>query len=444
VAAIPTGVSPVGVAVNGATNRIYVTNLASNSVTVIDGNTRTALATIPVGTVPEQAAVNSQTNRIYVTNYGSNSVSVIDGETNTVIATIPVGHSPDGIAANPNTNRIYVTNYGSNSVSVIDGAINTGLSTIGLGPSPVGVGVNPTTNRIYVSTADDNQVSVIDGTTHAIIATIAVGENPIEVAVNPITNRIYVGNNSGDSVSVIDGVTNTVVDTIRPPGLCCPSAIAVSPNINRVYVNNYSDYIAVIDGLTNTVVSTLLAGDGNYGIKVRAANRVYVSNFWNNNVSVFFENELLKNASFEANTIRSHFPDDWKGQNFDGTIDRLVKEAYEGRWSFQLTGAAEVTKRLSQTIAASGPAGTTLMVEGFSKAEGTSATGGAYKIEVKVIFTDDTSSTFAIHFTKATHDWERKVRRFVASKDFKQLHVSSVYANQTGTVWFDALHVWPE
>ena len=43
------------------------------------------IATIPVGTVPVGVGVNSTTNRIYVANNGSDTVSVIDGATNAVV-----------------------------------------------------------------------------------------------------------------------------------------------------------------------------------------------------------------------------------------------------------------------------------------------------------------------------------------------------------------------
>ena len=47
---------------------------------------------IPVGTNPQGVAVNEATNKIYVANYNSNSVSIIDGVTNTVETTIGVGN----------------------------------------------------------------------------------------------------------------------------------------------------------------------------------------------------------------------------------------------------------------------------------------------------------------------------------------------------------------
>src|ERR1700724_2406960 len=76
---ISTGQQPMAVAVNETTNKAYIVNHNSSSITVIDGKTRTAIATIKSGSGPEAIAINRLTNRVYVVNSGENSVTVIDG-----------------------------------------------------------------------------------------------------------------------------------------------------------------------------------------------------------------------------------------------------------------------------------------------------------------------------------------------------------------------------
>jgi len=39
----------------------------------------TIIGTVPAGTTPSAVAVNEETNKIYVANYGSDSMTVIDG-----------------------------------------------------------------------------------------------------------------------------------------------------------------------------------------------------------------------------------------------------------------------------------------------------------------------------------------------------------------------------
>jgi YVTN family beta-propeller protein len=64
-------------------------------------------------------AVDPGSHTVYVANLGDNTVSVIDGSTRTVTATAPVGQNPWGVAVDPTTHTAYVTNLG-NSVSVIE------------------------------------------------------------------------------------------------------------------------------------------------------------------------------------------------------------------------------------------------------------------------------------------------------------------------------------
>jgi YVTN family beta-propeller protein len=103
---IATGRQPMAIAVNEATNRAYIVNHNSGSVTVVDGSTHAVSATVKVGSGPEAAAVNPQTNRVYVANSGESSVTVIDGSTGAVLATVRTGSNCNAIAVNPATNKI--------------------------------------------------------------------------------------------------------------------------------------------------------------------------------------------------------------------------------------------------------------------------------------------------------------------------------------------------
>ena len=71
-------------------------------------------------------------NKLYVTNVGSNDVYVINGATNKVIKNIPVGNGPFGIAYNPSNNNVYVANSDDGTVSVINTSTDTIVGTIEL------------------------------------------------------------------------------------------------------------------------------------------------------------------------------------------------------------------------------------------------------------------------------------------------------------------------
>src|SRR5215471_6625672 len=89
-------------------------------------------ATVSVGSQPGSIAVNPQTNRVYVANVGSHTVSVIDGTRNPVVATIDFSDVPSSdlqaIAVNALTNRLYVGDASSGAVYVVDGTTNARLA----------------------------------------------------------------------------------------------------------------------------------------------------------------------------------------------------------------------------------------------------------------------------------------------------------------------------
>jgi YVTN family beta-propeller protein len=70
-----------------------------------------ALPGIVVQSYPVSIAVNSKTDKIYVANYFSNTISVIDGKTNIIIGNITTGAAPQKVVVSPVLNRIYVSTY---------------------------------------------------------------------------------------------------------------------------------------------------------------------------------------------------------------------------------------------------------------------------------------------------------------------------------------------
>ena len=202
---VAAGRGPWAVTLNPVTNKIYVANLGSDNVTVIDGATNGTL-TVDVGDSPVAVAVNPVTNKVYVANQGSDNVTVIDGTTNTT-TTVPTDSGPCAVAVNPVTNKIYVANGSSNSVTVIDGATND-TAAAAAGARPIAVAVNPLTNKIYIANYNSNDVTVIDGATNA-TTTVATGRYPCAVSVNPVSNRIYVVNHGAEGD--VTAITNAPV-----------------------------------------------------------------------------------------------------------------------------------------------------------------------------------------------------------------------------------------
>lgn len=178
--------------INRSTNTVYLSLLGTNKVAVINGATCNSsdtsgcrpLTHTPVGHLPQQVAVDEATNTIYVVNQGDDvtpsTMSVIDGTHCNGTDTsgcgqkwpvAPVGVGPQGLTFNPDDKTIYVTNTDDDTVSVIDtthcqAGDSSGcapVATFPVGAGPRAVGVVRDTNTVFVANRDDLSVSVIDG-----------------------------------------------------------------------------------------------------------------------------------------------------------------------------------------------------------------------------------------------------------------------------------------
>ena len=77
--------------------------------------------------------MNALTNKVYVANSSSSSVTVIDGATKST-QTVSVQGNPEELLVDPLSNIIYVTYAGIPALTKLDGANNT-IFTLPLGPS---------------------------------------------------------------------------------------------------------------------------------------------------------------------------------------------------------------------------------------------------------------------------------------------------------------------
>ena len=211
----------------------YITNLGSNTVSVITTATNTVVGLpIPVSVPAVGVAVAPDSTKVYIATTirvgrGSGGVSVIDTATNAVIATILIGRFHNGVLVTPDGSKVYVTEdlrggFGGGgrggTVSVIDTVTNAVITTVPVGFSPFGVAVTPDGSKVYVANSGSNNVAVIDTVTNAVIAKVPVGLDAAGVAVTPNGSKVYVANEGSNTVSVIDTATNTVIGSPIPVG----------------------------------------------------------------------------------------------------------------------------------------------------------------------------------------------------------------------------------
>jgi YVTN family beta-propeller protein len=301
IATINVGNYPGGVSFDPRNGYVYLTDLFSDTVSVIDGSTNKVVKTIqlPSGSQPGVTAFDSANGNIYVGNLATKTVTVINGTSNTIITTIGVGARPIGIAVDSSNGNLYVVNQSDNTVSVVNATSNSVIKTIIVGTAPAGDVYDSTNKDIYVTNLSSNNVSVINGASNTVVAKVPTGSGPAYLAFDPRNGYVYVTNVGSNDVTVIDGSTNTVATTVSV-GMW-PSGAAFNPSNGYIYISDlHSNTVSVIDGSTNTVVGTVPVGNGPAGIDYDSANGyVYVANQNDNTVSVISSSSVVTKPDFK-------------------------------------------------------------------------------------------------------------------------------------------------
>jgi len=275
---------PTAVAVSPQDGQVYVVNTGSDSVSIIDADTRIAAATIAVGRTPYGIALTPDGRTAYVANAGDNSVSVIDTQEPRVTATIEVGENPYGVAVAPDGERVYVTNQTGGSLTVI-GAVK---STIPVGRAPTGVAISPDGEWAYVVDNEAHSLIVVDTDAGTSAGIIPVGKHPAQVAVTPDGAHAFVTNAGGCSVSVVDLSSTAVTETLMVSDH--PIGVAIGADGRFAYVTALdasllAGTLTIIDIATGAM-KTLHAG-APYGVAPDpAGDRVYITDFRSQTLSV--------------------------------------------------------------------------------------------------------------------------------------------------------------
>jgi len=257
---VPVGNNPRSLGANLPLGEVYVSNLDSNSVSVVSAATSSVIATIPVGTAPAAPVSNDLLRKLYVPSTTDNTVTVIDETTHTVIKTIPVGHAPGYAAVDAQHGKVYVNNVTDKTVSVIDSITDTVIKTL---PSGAGIAanighINAVYHRYYLPNATDGTLTIINTDTDTVVKTVTVGTSPTEALVDASGGDVYVVNQGSNSVTVINAATETAIGNFAVGG--APWRMADS--LGHLFILNTNGGAA--DSLTiasenNSIANTAIA-----------------------------------------------------------------------------------------------------------------------------------------------------------------------------------------
>ncbi len=269
VASIPVD-RPWRLAADTQRHRVYVANRPEPesgrvTVSVIDGSAGRVTGSVQIGNQAESVAANPRTGRVYVAEVASNDIAVLDGPSLRLVATITTpqflgsqfsGRNPPvAVAVDPTRDRLYAASLWSTFL-VFDAATNRVVGSTELNTYLRTIAVDPGGNRTYVVYLYSIYRSGVPGVGAVNVAAasrprevssvVLFGGYPWAVAFDAQRSRLFVTN--GDEVAVVD------VATARPRLTGTVSArahdsVAVSARTGRVYVvSTGAGVVSVIDG----------------------------------------------------------------------------------------------------------------------------------------------------------------------------------------------------
>ncbi|HYK75221.1 MAG TPA: YncE family protein, partial [Pseudoneobacillus sp.] len=167
---------------------------------------------------------------VYVPNIGSHNITVIDAEKEEIINHFPVGPGPEGVAVHPNGELLYVANQEDDTLFVMDTKTYKVLHKRRVGKVPVRLVFSPDGKYALIANRDSSDVSVIlteqkiNGQVRPWeIKRIPVGGWAGGVVFNEEGTYAYVANNKTNDISVINMSTlkeeNRIDVGIHPDGI---------------------------------------------------------------------------------------------------------------------------------------------------------------------------------------------------------------------------------
>jgi YVTN family beta-propeller protein len=202
----------MGLAYSPAKNMLYAANKRSDSVTgqivVFDANTRQIVTRISVENAPYQLLLSPDGRDLYVSNWASDSISIIDTATNTVIHSARVGENPNAMALSTD-GRLFVACSNDNTVYVLDARkfgvierISTTQTPLAPeGSTPNALVIDNARHLLYVANADNNSLAVVrigDRGHSEVAGFIPTGWYPSALALSRNNKELYIGTAKGE------------------------------------------------------------------------------------------------------------------------------------------------------------------------------------------------------------------------------------------------------
>lgn len=289
--------------------RLLVVNKSSNTLSIVDPETRSEVAAVEVGYAPHEVAVSRDGRFAYVTDYGvgsrpGNTVSVVDLSRRERVRAIdlwqnPRPHgidvAPDGtlwvttegsrrvlqvdpesgrilkgvqtdqrtthmVVVAPELDRLATANIGSGTVTIVDTEEGRVVAHVPTGAGAEGIDLHPDGRHVLVTNRDAGTLTEVDLRRGRVTRSLDVGGVPIRVRAWDAGRRALVSNAGGNEIADIDLEAWRVERRLEVGAV--PVGILVTPDERWAYVaSTRDDRVTVVDLADWSVAGAVVAGD---------------------------------------------------------------------------------------------------------------------------------------------------------------------------------------
>ena len=247
------------VAGQAGAGEVWVTNMVSANVQVIDPDTMAVVATIPADKGAHNVTFSHDGKLAFIANTRANNVTIIDAVGKKVLGTVPTGRKAHQVSVSPDGTLAVSSNKGTDFVTLIDVKAMQPIGEITIADGAVGSVFSPDGTKLYVTNSRAAIVSVVDVEARQVTGTLPGGKD----AFIPTSDWSQAWATAPDEgkILLIDVVKGELAAEIPVPGV--PHGMALSPDGGSLYVVQYRlNKITVIDTTSRKIVNTASLGNG--------------------------------------------------------------------------------------------------------------------------------------------------------------------------------------
>ncbi len=252
---------------DAAAGQLWVSNEKDNTVSVVDTQALTVVATYPVGLRPRGITFSHDFKELYLCASDDDQIDVLDPASGLTIRRLTSGEDPEQFALHPNDTDLYIANEDDALATVMNVKTGEVLAEINVGVEPEGMAVSPDGTIAVVTSETTNMVHWIDTAKKQIFANTLVGQRPRHAEFSHDGKQLWVSSEVGGQVQVLDVATQSLIKELHfaiggvSADLIQPVGIRLTADGSMAFVAlGPANHVAVVDTKSFAIKRYILVG----------------------------------------------------------------------------------------------------------------------------------------------------------------------------------------